>query len=238
MPAADYATIAKQIISLYNAQAVTTAYPTGPTDLGTSKRNPGEIKEAVIEADIEARTAICQTLGNGLRQGFITPTVLTPLSGNSQSAKLPERFGPVSKVEIQIASGDQEWIDGEQAPLNEIREMIRNPGGVFGVAHNASHSSTGGYYFIDEATDFIEWTGNAVRAYAASIGIIDRATPTLLTPDAYSPYLVARGISLLFKHGDIPAFIQYYDLQAARMMVMIREGKTVLPNLEPVLRAA
>lgn len=238
MPAAVFADIAKQVLSTMNAQAITTAYPTSATDIGTSKRNSGEIKEAIVGADLEARVAICETLGNGFRVNFVAVNgPLTPLSGNAQAAELPERIGPVSQVEIQIASG-ADWVAGEQCPLSEIREIIRNPSNVFQVAHNAAHSPTGGFYFIDEASDIIHFTGNAVRVYVATIGTIDRATPTLLTPDAYSPFLVARGVEKCWKYGDPGNLQNHYGKQAAEMMLLIMKGSQVLPHVEPLMRAA
>src|SRR6266508_123677 len=132
MPPASFLDVSRQIISILNAQAVTAAYPISATDIGTSRRNSGEIKEAIVEADLEARVAICETLGNGFRVNFVAPTAaLTPLAGNAQAAELPERIGPVSQVEIQIAAGDAGWVAGEQCPLNEIREIVRNAGNVF-----------------------------------------------------------------------------------------------------------
>lgn len=236
MAAASYSEIAKQIISILNAQAVTTAYPTSVTDIGTSRRNSGEIKEAVVEADLEACVAICETLGNGFRVNFVAVATLTPLSGNAQAAELPERIGPVSQVEIQIASGDTAWVAGEQCPLNEIREIIRNPNSVFGVAHNAANSPTGGYYFIEESANNITWTGNAARVYVATIGVIDRSTPTLLTPDTYSSFLVARGLELCFKYGDPGDVQEHYGKIASDFMSLIRQGTRVLPQVETILR--
>lgn len=239
MPVANFDTIAKQVLSLFNAQAVTTAYPTSTTDIGTSKRNSGEIKEAIIQSEIEARFAICETPGNGFRATFTDHSgALTPLSGNAQTAKLPERIGPVSRVEIQVNSADTTWIPGEQAPLNEIQEMIANSGNaVFqSVAHNAVGSPLGGYFYIDEMADFITWTGNAVRVYVATIGSIDHTTPVMRTPDAYSSFLVARSIARLYKHGDNMEFIEWYSRQADQLMSYIRRGDPVLPQLEPLLR--
>lgn len=238
MAAADYSTIAKQVLSLLNAQAVTSAYPTSVTDIGTTKRNSGELKEAIVESDLEARWAICETPGNGFRNSFITVSAaLTPLSGNTQTAKLPERIGPVSRVEIKIASADTLWVAGEQCPLSEVQEMITNPDSVFqNTAHNVANSGIGGFYFIDEMADLITWTGDSVRVYAASIGTVDRSTPTLLTPDAYSSFLVARSIARLFKHGDVMEFAEWYSRQADQLMMLIRQGVKVLPAVEPVLR--
>lgn len=239
MPAAVFADIAKQVISILNAQVTTTAYPASATDIGDTRRNSGEIKEAIVEADLEARVAICETLGNGFRVNFVAPTAaLTPLSGNPQAAELPERIGPVSRVEIQIASADTTWVAGEQCPLSEIREIIANPGSVFGVAHNVANSPTGGFYFIDEAADLITWTGNAVRVYVATIGAIDRTTPALLTPDAYSPYLVARAVQKCWKIGDPGELQSHYGKQAAEMMSLITKGSMVLPQLEPIAQRA
>lgn len=238
MPAANYSVIARQVISLLNAQAVTSAYPTTATDIATSRRNPDEIKEAVVESDIEARLAICETPGNGFRNGFISASAaLTPLAGSPQVAKLPERVGPVSRVEIQVHSTDANWVPGEQCPLSEITEMI-NLSEVFGTEHNALNSPTGGFFYIDEMSDFITWTGNAVRVYTASIGTVDRATPTLLTPDAYTPFLVARTLARLYKHGDNADFMQWYDRQARELMMLIRQGARVLPQVEPLIREA
>lgn len=240
MAAADFTVIAKQVISLLNAHAVTTAYPTSATDIGDDKRNSSEIKEAIIESDIEARWAICETPGNGFRNGFVASVALTPLSGNPQTAKLPERIGPISRVEIQVNTADTAWTPGEQSPLNEIQEIVANSGAaVFqSVAHNAVNSPLGGYYYIDEMSDIITWTGNAVRVYTASLGTVDRATPTLLTPDAYSPFLVARSLARLYKHGDSPTFMEWYDRQARELMIMIRQGARVLPQVEPLIRQA
>lgn len=239
MPAASYATIAKQVISLFNAQAVTTAYPTSETDIGTSKRNATEIKEAIIESEIEARFAICETPGNGFRPTFVDHSgTLTPLSGNAQAAKIPERIGPVSRVEIQVNSADTTWIPGEQAPLNEIQEIIANSGGtVFqSVVHTAVNSPLGGYFYIDEMADFITWTGFAARVCIATVGSIDHTTPVMRTPDAYTPFLVARSIARLFKHGDNMEFVEWYSRQADMLMMLIRKGEVVLPQLEPLLR--
>lgn len=239
MAAAIYADIARQVISILNAQAVTTAYPVSATDIGTSRRNSGEIKEAIIEAELECRIAICETPGNGFRTIFTPfPSTLTPVTGTPQTARIPERIGPVSKVEIQIAVGDTQWVAGEQAPLSEIREILRNPDNVFGVAHNAANSPTGGYYFIDELSDLIHWTGNAVRVYVATIGTIDRTTPSLVVPDAYSPFLVARALSKCWKIGDPGDLQQIYGRQAEAMLAMIMRGNMVLPQLEPVQKVA
>lgn len=241
MPAANATVIIKQVLSLFNAQAVTTAYPTSITDIGTSKRNPDEIKEAVVESDLEARWAICETPGNGFRTNFTTASAaLAPLSGNIQAAKLPERIGPVSRVEIMLNSGVAEWIAGEQCPLSEVREIIANSGTAAYqlLSHTAAGSVLGGYYYIDEMADYITWTGFAVRVYTASLGTVDRTTPTLLTPDAYSPFLVARSIARLYKHGDNAEFIEWYSRQADQLMMLIRKGEMVLPQLEPLQRAA
>lgn len=238
MAAAIFADIAKQTISLLNAQAVTSAYPTSATDIGTSKRNPGEIKEAVVESDLEARFAICETPGNGFRSTFTDFVALTPLAGSPQVAKLPERIGPVSRVEIKINAADTTWVAGEQCPLNEVQEMIAHAEVFQDIAHDAVGSPTGGHFYIDEMSDFIAWTGNSIRAYCATIGAIDRATPLLRCPDAYSPFLVARSLSLLFKHGDNPSFMEWYDKQARGMMAMIRRGAEVLPQTEPLIRQA
>lgn len=239
MAVASYSTIVRQVISILNAQVATTAYPISDTDVTASRRNIGEIKEAIIEADLEARVAICETLGNGFRVNFVAATAaLTPLSGNAQAAELPERIGPVSQVEIQIASGDAGWVAGEQCPLSEIREIIRNPDTVFQVAHNAANSPTGGFYFIDEASDIIHFTGNAVRVYVATIGTIDRATPALLTPDAYSPFIVARAVQRCWKIGDPGELQNHYGQLANQMIGLIAKGSMVLPHLEAIERAA
>lgn len=240
MAATSYSTVVRMIISILNAQVTTTAYPISDTDIGTSRRNIGEIKEAIVEADLEARVAICETLGNGFRVNFVAATAaLTPLTGNAQAAELPERIGPVSQVEIQIASGDAGWVAGEQCPLSEIREIIRNPDNVFQVAHNVASSPNAGFYFIDEASDLIYFTGNAVRVYVATVGTIDRgATPVLMTPDAYSPFLVARGLAKCFKYGDPGDVQNHYGQQAEQMMGMITKGSMVLPHVETLMRAA
>jgi hypothetical protein len=239
MAAATYSVIVKQIISLRNLQAVTSAYPTSVTDIGDSRFNADELKEAIVEADLEARQAICETPGNGFRAGFIAPVTLAPIAENPQSAKLPERIGPISLVEVKLNSGTSGWVPAEQAPLNEIREMIVNPDNVFGVAHDAAGSATGGYFFIDENSDTIHWTGgtSTARVWIATIGVIDRATPTLLTPDTYSPFLVARGLAI-WKSGDTPDYVAHYSAQAERMMSYIRQGRGVLPQVQPLLRAA
>lgn len=239
MPAADFDVVVKQVLSLLNAQEITTAYPTSATDIGTSKRNDGEIKEAIIESEIEARFAICETPGNGFRSTFTDHSgVLAPLVGNPQTAKLPERIGPVSRVEIRFNSADTLWVPGEQAPLNEIQEMIQGSGGtVFqSVSHDAANSLLGGYYYIDEMADIITWTGNAVRVWVATIGSIDHTAPVMRTPDAYTPFLVARSIARLYKHGDNAEFIEWYSRQADQLMMFIRRGDPVLPQLEPLLR--
>lgn len=239
MAAASYSTIVRQVISLLNAQVATTAYPVSDTDIGTTKRNSGELKEAVVEADLEARLAICETPGNGFRNSFIAVSALTPLAGNAQSAKLPERIGPVSRVEIKIASADTTWIAGEWCPLNEITEIIANPDNVFQTTqHATAGSGIGGYFFIDENADLITWTGDSVRVYTASIGTIDRATPTLLTPDTYSPFLVARSMASVCKHGDQQQFMEYWDRRSNQLLALIRQGAMVLPNVEPMVRAA
>lgn len=237
---ADFDIVAAQVISLLNAQDVTTAYPTDLADIGDDRRNPDEIREAIVESDIEARIAICETPGNGFRNGFVAVSAtLTPLSGNAQSAKLPERIGPVSRVEVKVAASDTLWIAGEQCPLNEIQEMISNSDAFQNTAHNTANSPLGGYYYIDEMSDIITWTGNAVRVYTATLGVVDRADPiTLLTPDAYSPFLVARSLARLYKHGDSPAFMEWYDRQARELMAMIRLGADVLRQVEPVIREA
>lgn len=239
MAAASYSVIVRQVLSILNSQVTTTAYPISDTDIGDTRRNSGEIKEAIIEADLEARVAICETLGNGFRVNFVAPTAaLTPLSGNAQAAELPERIGPVSRVEIQIATGDTVWVAGEQAPLSEIREIVANPGNVFGVAHNVANSPTGGFYFIEEASDLITWTGNAVRVHVATIGTIDRATPALLTPDAYSPFIVSRAVQRCWKIGDPGELQSHYGRLADQFMDLIRKGAQVLPQVEPIMRAA
>lgn len=237
MPAASYTVVASQIISLLNAQADPSAHPVDADDIITSRRNPQEIKEAVVESDLEARLAICETPGNGFRNGFITVSAaLTPLAGNAQSAKLPERIGPVSRVEIRVNSAATTWIAGEQCPLNEIQEVLANPDVFQGVAHDAANSPLAGYYYIDEMSDIITWTGNAVRVYYANLGTVDRTTPALLTPDAYTPFLVARSIARLHKHGDIAEFMEWYSRQADQLLMLIRRGEIVLPQLEPLLR--
>jgi hypothetical protein len=238
MPVASFTIVAKQVITLFNAQATTTAYPTSATDIGTSKRNSDEIKEAVIDSDIEARWAICETPGNGYRPNFVVPLVLAPLLGNAQSARLPERIGPVSRVEIRVHADDTEWIAGEQCPLSEIQEMLANPDIYQNTAHDSAGSPLAGYYYIDEMADVITWTGNAIRVYVAQLGAVDRATPALLSPDAYVPFLVARSIARLYKHGDNLPFIEWYSRQADQLMALIRKGETVLPSLEPIARAA
>lgn len=238
MAAASYSVLVRQVISILNAQVAGTAYPVSDTDVTAGRRNIGEIKEAIIEADLETRVAICETLGNGFRVNFVAPTAaLTPLSGNAQAAELPERIGPVSNVEIQIASGDTTWVAGEQSPLSEIREIVRNPDTVFQVAHNVANSPTGGFYFIDEASDVIHFTGNAVRVYVATIGTIDRTTPALLTPDAYSPFIVARAVQRCWKIGDPGELQSHYGNLAEQFMGLIRQGAPVLPHVEPVITA-
>lgn len=244
MPAALFESVATEAISLLNAQAVTTAHPTSSTDIGTSKRNSGEIKKAVIASDLEASTAICEPIYeggqvrfNGFRNNFVAvSSTLTPLSGAAQSAELPERIGPVSAVEIQIASGDTAWVKGEQCPLSEIQEIVSNPSNVFGVAHNAAGSATGGLFFIDEAANLITFTGNAVRVYVATLVAVNWTTPVLQTPEAYFGFLVARAIAKCLKHGDSLEFMNHYSRQADIMMSIIRNGATILPQLEPVQR--
>jgi len=238
MAAADYIVVAKQVISLLNAQAVTTAYPTSATDIGDDRRNADEIKEAVVESDLEARLAICETPGNGFRNLFIDSASPVLLLNVPQAGRLPERVGPVSRVEIKVNAADTVWIAGEQCPLNEVQEMIANPDAYQNTAHDAINSPLGGYYYIDEMSDFITWTGNAVRVYVATLGTIDRTTPLLRTPDAYSPFLVARSLARLYKHGDNSAFIEWYDRQARELMAMIRLGARVLPQVEPLIRQA
>lgn len=239
MPAANFDVVAKQVLSLLNAQEITTAYPASATDVGTSKRNATEIKEAIIESEIEARIAICETPGNGFRSTFTDHSgALTPLVGNPQTAKLPERIGPVSRVEVQLNSADTNWVPGEQSPLNEIQEILNGSGGTIfqGVNHDTAFSPLGGYYYIDEMADIITWTGNAVRVWVATIGNIDHTTPVMRVPDAYTPFLVARSIARLYKHGDNAEFIEWYSRQADQLMILIRKGELVMPQLEPLLR--
>lgn len=246
MPAALFENVATEVISEYNAQAVTSAHPTSSTDIGTPKRNSGEIKKAVIAADLEACTGICEPIYdgpqvrfNGFRNDFVAvSSTLTPLAGAPQTAELPERIGPVSKVEIQIAAGDTTWVQGEQAPLSEIREIIRNPDNVFQVAHNVANSPTGGFFFIDESSGLIDFTGNAVRVYVATLAAVNWTTPVLQCPEAYFSFLVARAISRAFKHGDLADFITGKRAEADSLFRMIRQGATVLPQREAIERAA
>lgn len=246
MPAALFESVATEAISLLNAQAVTTAHPTSSTDIGTSKRNSGEIKKAVIASDLEASTAICEPIYeggqvrfNGFRNNFVAvSSTLTPLSGAAQSAELPERIGPVSAVEIQIASGDTAWVKGEQAPLSEIQEVVSNPSGVFGVAHNAAGSATGGLFFIDEAASLITFSGNAVRVYVATLVAVNWTTPVLQTPEAYFGFLVARTIFKCYKNGDPLEFMMSKGREADQLMAQIRSGAQVLTQVEPLIRAA
>jgi hypothetical protein len=233
---ASYSVIVKQVLSLRNLQTATGAYPVNDTDVGDTRFNAEELKEAIVQADLEARMAICETPGNGFRGAFIAPVELTAIAGNAQAAELPERIGPVSLVEVKVAAADVTWRPAEQAPLNEIREMVANPDNVFGVAHNVTGSPTAGYYFIDENSDVIHWTGSAVRVHVATLGTVDRdATPALLTPDAYSSFLVARALAL-WKSGDTPDYVAHYSAQAERLMARIRLAQPVLPQVEPILR--
>jgi hypothetical protein len=246
MALADFERVATEAISLLNAQAVTTAHPTSSTDIGTAKRNSGEIKKNVIAADLEASTAICEPIYdagqvrfNGYRNNFVSvSSTLTPLSGAAQSAELPERIGPVSAVEIQIASGDTAWVKGEQAPLSEIQEVISNPDNVFGVAHNASGSGTGALFFIDEASNLITFSGNAVRVYVATLAAVNWTTPVLQAPEAYFGFLVARTIAKCYKNGDPAEFMMSKARESDQLMAQIRQGALVLTQLEPIMRAA
>jgi len=238
MATAVYADIAKQVISLLNAQATTTAYPASAIDIGDDRRNSGELKEAIIESDLEAQVAILETPGNGFRVNYLAVAVLGPITGNPQTAKLPERIGPISRVEIKVNTADTVWIAGEQCPLNEIQEMISNAAVFQGTAHDAAGSPLGGYYFIDEMSDHVTWTGNSIRVHYAAPPTADRVTPGLFSPDVYSPFLVARSLARLLKHGDNPAFMEWYSRQADQLMMLIRKGEIVLPNVEPLIRQA
>lgn len=246
MPAALFESVATEAISLLNAQVVTTAHPTSSTDIGTAKRNSGEIKKNVIAADLEASLAICEPIYdsgqvrfNGYRNDFVAvSSTLTPLSGAAHSAELPERIGPVSAVEIQIASGDTAWVKGELAPLSEIQEVISNPSNVFGVAHNVAGSVTGGLFFIDEAANLVTFSGNAVRVYIATLAVVNWTTPVLQTPEAYFGFLVARAIAKCYKNGDPQEFMMSKAAESDRLMAQIRQGALVLQQVEPKLRAA
>lgn len=189
-----------------------------------------EIRDALLAADGDVAEAHCSQKTNAGRKFFLTGSAF----GLAHGTQIPERIGPLESVQFVITGGlmtgtraGREW---PMAAFEELEREIRNPLLIKQIEphwimdgdtiyHNAAGIVKGGASSVSVNATFCTYT-------------VDRATPSLKSPDWSFNAVVSIALGMLFpKDAENQGIRDSFKVQGENYLQAIRSGAT---NLAPL----
>lgn len=165
------------ISAVADATHVTVTPVAGTTVVGTTvsyggrlrddRRNLFELREAAFEADETHYLALAETTGHWLRPELLT--LSTGLAHDTQLGTAIPHIGPLGRVFIRIDPLGA-YQPGKRAEPEEVTRLRANtgsaPNNTYGsLAHNVAGSQIGGYYWMPEDENTVQYTGDSLKVY-------------------------------------------------------------------------
>jgi hypothetical protein len=148
--------------------------------------------------------------------------------------KIPDRYGPIGEVLIQVAGGGDFDPAIEADTLLQINQWRKNAGNAFGaLAHNGAGSPIGGYFFID-GRGRVRFTGTKLKVEICAIDISNDSTdpPVLGSPDGFEDVIFAGAVGDLPILGDDYSQASHHRNYYAQMIPLIQAGTNEVPPFQ------
>lgn len=206
----DLTVLTKRVVSALNAATAATY----TTTIADDRRSAGEITDAILAADADVCSAICESATNGYRALFMSEVVVT------HGQELDEAIGPIGRPLIQPYSG-ADYVRGVQRSADDIDSYRANTNSLYdSVAHNVTGSSLAGYYDFDPISRVFSFTGFAAKV---SLAVFVK-TAACQAPVAYENAVYGIALLSLPKEGDAAPYLGLIGQQAAAQLKEIKAG--------------
>lgn len=200
--------VQKEIAAVLEAGPDDDTYDVASTDQGAY--TPLEIIDRILEADVDVRGWIADSLKNGHRNAMLTNS-----TDIANGGPVPEHSGKLGTIYIKFADGS--YHIGEEAPSLSALHQWQNDTTIFPVA------DIEGRYVIDQE-EVIEFAGSAARVRYIPPLTIDRATPACQAPEDYTGAVTRRTLANLPRTFNA-SLIQEARVASQNDEMMIRNGE-------------
>lgn len=202
--------ITKQVLGLLNASS---AYAALTDD---DKFTDGLVDESVSQGDERSITAIAETLGHWARPDIMdwSADITANLS------EVPTHIGGLGDVRIKYVASDSGYQLGRPLPRQEIEVYRRNSDSTLNADHASAGTVVAGYFDPEALHDGVcDFTGAALSVRVATY----TRGATLQSPEAYSSFIAAHALSVLFTvDGLDDAMAAFYGRLAAEREASVR----------------
>lgn len=168
--------VASEIAAALEAGPDDNTYGVASTDQGAF--TPEEIRDRILEADMDVRLWIADSLKNGHRNALLTNSGDIPNGG-----AVPAHSGKLGTIYIKFDDGT--YHIGEEAPSPSALHEWQRDTTTFPV------TDVQGRYVIDQE-EVIEFVGSAGRVRYIPPLTIDRTTPACQAPEEYTGAVARR----------------------------------------------
>lgn len=207
----------KRVAMILNAGPDDGTYAVASTD--QQKYAPGEITDAILEADLEVVRTIVSTLGNGYRGNYLAASA--DLNYGDPIVAHP---GKVGHVDIKIGAA---YVAGILAPSLEAIQKWALDTTLYPTA-----SCAGRYYITEDFKVF--FIGDKARVQFITDIV---KTAACQAPIIYTATVIRGAVSLLGKDGVDMGMIRDYYAQFQRDLEIIGQGASAVPALDLFKRA-
>lgn len=177
-----------------------------------------DIKEAVMQADVDQALVIVDTLDHPYRNFFFTETP----TNISYGARIPVALGPHSKVVINAG------VTSMVGKLARNRQHVENC-----LAHPELYGAGTGLYWPEHGHLYFVGTTAAVHSPTVDLNRTTVAsTDLLMNPDAYTNGVIARSFKMLYMNGQDRSHRLFYIDQSERFDMRIQGKALDLPEPE------
>nr|AUN37435.1 hypothetical protein [uncultured bacterium] len=213
-----------------SVQGVTISYG---GQLGDDRRSLIELRDVAFIADEAHYQPLGETRGHWLRPELL---ILSPgIAHGADLGSIIPRLGPLGRVFVRVDPLGP-YQPGTRAEPEEITRMRANtgnaPNDTYGsLAHNVAGSQIGGYFWMPEDENTVQYTGDSLKLYYVPTYTrgADLKSPIILTGSIVSfivGYLLAKEGA---KSGELAAVHSGYS-QA--VINAIRQSAPKLPTME------
>lgn len=196
--------------------------------LGDDRRSLLELRDVAFIADEAHYLPLGETKGHWLRPE-IEQLSVDIAHGANLGALIP-RLGPLGRVFIQVGPLDA-FIPGSRAEAEEITRL-RNNTGVYGsLAHNVAGSQIGGYFWMPEDENTVQYTGTSLKVWYVPTYV---RGADLKSPQIYTGSIVSFMVGfLLAKEGSRnPELAARHMSYADAVINGIRANEAKVPTIE------
>jgi hypothetical protein len=201
--------------------------------LGDDRRSLLELRDVARIADEAHYLPLAETKGHWQRPEIEVLSV-DIANGANLGTTIP-RIGPLGRVLIQTGPLDA-YLPGTRAEAEEIRRLQANtgvaPNDTYGsLAHNVAGSQIGGYFWMPEDENTVQYTGSSLKIYYVPTYTrgIDLKSPQIFTGSIVS-FMVAY---LLAKEGSrTPELASVHRGYADAIINGIRANEAKVPTME------